>query len=75
MIPQDLTVLAESPQQVRTDFDGDDFPTVARLVDDFHCHGVALTGSTGARRDCSAEGTYVARGIDSAHSEVVGGTP
>jgi hypothetical protein len=23
--PQDLTVLVESPQRVRTDFDGDDF--------------------------------------------------
>ena len=27
VIPQDLTLLAESPQQIRTDFDGDDFRT------------------------------------------------
>ena len=33
VIPQDLTLLAESPQQIRTDFDGDDFRTVTRLVD------------------------------------------
>jgi len=36
---------------------------------------VTVRGSTGARGDRSAEGTYVARSIDSAHSEVVGGTP
>src|SRR4029453_17866127 len=34
-----------------------------------------VRGSIGARGDRSAEGTYVARGIDSAHSEVVRGTP
>jgi DNA-binding transcriptional LysR family regulator len=33
VMPQDLTVLAENRQQVRTDFDGDDFRTVTRLVD------------------------------------------
>jgi hypothetical protein len=36
---------------------------------------VTVRGSSGARGDCSAKGTYVARGIDSAHSEVVRGTP
>ncbi len=39
------------------------------------CHRVTVRGSIGARGDRSAEGTYVARGIDSAHSEVVRGTP
>ena len=34
-----------------------------------------VRGSTGARGDRSAKWTYVARGIDSAHSEVVRGTP
>ena len=39
------------------------------------CHRVTVRGSIGASGDRSAEGTYVARGIDSAHSEVVRGTP
>ena len=39
------------------------------------CHRVTVRGSPGACGDRSAEGTYVARGIDSAHSEVVRGTP
>jgi hypothetical protein len=39
------------------------------------CHRVTVRGSSGARGDRSAEGTYVARGIDSAHSEVVRGMP
>src|SRR4029450_7069934 len=34
-----------------------------------------MRGSTGARGDRSAEGTYVARGIDSEHFEVVRRTP
>ena len=33
VIPHDLTILTENPQRVRTDFDGDDFRTVTRLVD------------------------------------------
>ncbi len=39
------------------------------------CQWVTVRGSTGARGDSRAEGTYVARGIDSAHAEVVPGTP
>jgi hypothetical protein len=35
------------------------------------CYRVTVRGSSGARGDRNAEGTYVARGIDSAHSEVV----
>ena len=33
VIAEDVTVLADSPQQVKTHFDGDDFRTVTRLVD------------------------------------------
>jgi hypothetical protein len=36
---------------------------------------ITVRGSTGAREDRSAEGAYVARGIYTAHSEVVGRVP
>jgi hypothetical protein len=39
------------------------------------CHRVTVRSSSGARGDRSAERTYVARGINSAHSEVVRGMP